>query len=148
VPTLRDLQYVQAQDYPTVNVTIQRERAAFSGVTAEQVARSLVEATSSSRFTVPNYWRDPTSGIAYQVQVEIPQDRMQSAADVEAVPVKRNGGTPLLLRDVAQVAEGTMPGEVDRYNQRRLVTVTANIEGEDLGRAARRIAEAVAAAGK
>jgi multidrug efflux pump subunit AcrB len=147
VPALRDLQYGQAQDYPTVEVVIDREKAAISGVTADQVARSLVEATSSSRFAVPNYWRDPTSGIGYQVQVEIPQDRMRAAADVEAMPVKRNGGTPLLLRDVAQVQEGTMPGEIDRYNMRRLVSLTANIEGEDLGRVTDRLARAVEAAG-
>ena len=30
-----------------------------------------------------------------------------------------------------------MPGEYDRYNMRRLVSLTANIEGEDLGRVAR-----------
>jgi multidrug efflux pump subunit AcrB len=128
-------------------VAIDRERAAFSGVTADQVARSLVEATSSSRFTVPNYWRDPASGIGYQVQVEIPQARMQSPADVELVPVKRNGGMPLLLRDVARVREGAMPGEIDRYNMRRLVSMTANIEGADLGRVAAAVAQAKDAAG-
>ena len=41
-------------------------------MTAEEVARSLVAATSSSRFVVPNYWPDPKTGIGYQVQVEIP----------------------------------------------------------------------------
>ena len=40
-----------------------------------------------------------------------------------------------------------MPGEYDRYNMRRLVSMTANIEGEDLGRVAGRIAQAIAAAG-
>src|SRR5581483_6249949 len=97
--------------YPTVEATIDREKAAVTGVTAEEVARSLVAATSSSRFTVPNYWRDPASGIGYQVQVEVPQALMRSATDVETVPVKPNGSTPLLLRDVAAVKEGTMPGE-------------------------------------
>ena len=29
-----------------------------------------------------------------------------------------------------------MPGEYDRYNMQRLVSLTANIEGEDLGRVA------------
>jgi multidrug efflux pump subunit AcrB len=96
---------------------------------------------------VPNYWRDPASGIGYQVQVEVPQALMRSAADVETVPVKPNGSTPLLLRDVADVKEGAMPGEVDRYNMRRLVSMTANIEGEDLGRVTKRIAQALAAAG-
>ena len=103
---------------------------------------------SSSRFTAPNYWRDPGSGIGYQVQVEIPQALMRSATDVETVPVKQNGRTPLLLRDVAAVKEGSMAGEVDRYNMRRLVSMTANIEGEDLGRVAGRIASAIEATGR
>jgi multidrug efflux pump subunit AcrB len=147
VPALRDLQYGQALDYPTVEVAIDREKAALSGVTGEEFARSLVAATSSSRFVVPNFWRDPNSGIGYQVQVEIPQALMRSAADVEAIPVKTNGQLPLLVRDVARVQEGTMAGEVDRYNMRRLVSMTANIEGEDLGRVAVQIASAVGAAG-
>ncbi len=128
-----------------MDVHIDREKAALSGVTTEEMARSLVAATSSSRFVVPNFWRDPASGIGYQVQVEIPQGLMRSASDVETVPVKTNGETPILLRDVADVKEGTMPGEIDRYNMRRLVSMTANIEGEDLGRVAARIDAAIKA---
>ena len=41
-------------------------------------ARSLVAATSSSRFTDLNYWRDPASGNGFQIQVEIPQSKMAS----------------------------------------------------------------------
>ena len=148
ISSLRDLQFSQSLDYPTVDVRIDRERAAATGVTAEQVARSLLAATSSSRFMVPNFWRDPTSGIGYQVQVEIPQTLMRSGADVETVPVKPAGDSPVLLRDVAEVREGTMPGQIDRYNMRRLVSMTAGIEGEDLGRVAGRIAEAIQKAGK
>jgi multidrug efflux pump subunit AcrB len=96
---------------------------------------------------VPNFWRDPTSGIGYQVQVEIPQNLMRSARDVGTVPVKSNSPVPFLVRDVASVQEGTMAGEVDRYNMRRYVSMTANIEGEDLGRVTSRIAEAIRAAG-
>ncbi len=42
------------------------------------VVHSVVPATSSSRFTDPNYWRDPNSGNAFQIQVQLPQNRMQS----------------------------------------------------------------------
>jgi multidrug efflux pump subunit AcrB len=105
-------------------------------------------ATSSSRFVVPNFWRDPNSGIGYQVQIEVPQNLMRSAADVKKIPVEANSETPILLRDLATVTEGTMPGQIDRYNMRRLVSMTANIEGEDLGRVAAHIAQAITAAGK
>ena len=101
-----------------------------------EVARSLVAATSSSRFVVPNYWPDPKTGIGYQVQVEIPYQVMDSIGQVETIPIQRPGGEPLLLRDVARVSPGTMPGEYDRYNMKRTVSLTANIAGEDLGRVA------------
>src|SRR5207248_11660125 len=105
VPTLRDLRYVQALNYPTVEVQVDRERAGLSGVTAEDVARSLVAATSSSRFVVPNYWRDPKNGVGYQVQVEVPQRRMNSLKEIAMVPIQQRSGAPLLLRDVASVVE-------------------------------------------
>lgn len=73
IPSLRGVQFGQPLDYPTVDINIDRERAGQLGVTVDQVARSLVGATSSSRFTQPNYWRDPVSGNAYQIQVEVKQ---------------------------------------------------------------------------
>ncbi|MHB8736947.1 MAG: efflux RND transporter permease subunit, partial [Terriglobales bacterium] len=54
----------------------------------------------------------------------------------------------LLLRDVASIREGTMPGEYDRYNMRRVVSMTANIEGEDLGRVVQHVNEAIKSAGE
>ncbi len=148
IPTLRDLQYVQSLDYPTVQVNIDRQRAGDSKVTTDEVARSLVAATSSSRFIVPNYWRDPKNGVSYQVQVEIPQARMDSINEMELVPVKHLDNGQILLRDVATVAASTMPGEYDRYNMKRVVSMTANIQGEDLGRVANRIDGAIKAAGE
>jgi multidrug efflux pump subunit AcrB len=138
---------VQSLDYPAVEVTIDRERAGQSGVTAQDVSRSLLTATWSSRFVVPNYWRDPGSGIGYQVQVQVPPLKMDSPREVGLVPVKANGRTPLLVRDVAEVREGTQPGEYDRYNMRRLVSLTANVAGTDLGRVSRQVDAALKAAG-
>ncbi len=148
IPSLRDLQYGLSLDYPTVSIEVDRERAGLSGVTAEDVARSVVAATSSSRFVVPNYWPDPKTGIGYQVQVEIPYQIMDSLEQIETVPIQKPGlGRQLLLRDVAQVRPGTMPGEYDRYNMKRSVSLTANIAGEDLGRVAGRVERAIQRAG-
>jgi len=148
IPSLRDLQTVQAFDYPTIEVKIDRERAGLSGVTVKDIAVAVLAFTSSSRFVVPVFWADPKSGIGYQVQVQVPTARMNSVQRVETTPVKANGSKQVLLRDVAQVREGTMPGEYDRYNMRRLVSMTANVQGEDLGQVANQIARALEAAGK
>jgi multidrug efflux pump subunit AcrB len=147
IPSLRDLNYGQPLDYPTMDITVDRERAGQLGLTVEQVGRSLVAATSSSRFVQPNYWRDPTSGVAYQVQVEMPQSRIQSAADVESVPAAAKSGSGALVGDVAAVTYGTMPGEYDRYNQQRMITITANIFGKDLGSVTKEVNAAINRAG-
>jgi multidrug efflux pump subunit AcrB len=139
LPYLRDIQFAQSLDYPTVDVRVDRERAGLSGASVAEVARSVVAATSSTRFVVPNYWPDPKTGIGYQVQLEIPQPWLTSADDLGAIPVSGGVGSPLLLRDIAQIQQGTMPGQYDRYNMKRDLSLTANISGVDLGRVSRDI---------
>ncbi len=139
LPFLRDLQIAQSLDYPTVNVQIDREKAGLSGTTASQISRSVVAGTSSTRFIVPNYWPDPKTGIGYQVQLEIPQPVMRTSEDLGMVPVNHSGDRALLLRDVAEISPGKMPGQFDRYNMKREITLTANIVGRDLGRASQAI---------
>jgi multidrug efflux pump subunit AcrB len=147
LPFLRDLQFAQPLDYPTMEIHVDRERAGQLGVTVQQVGRAVVAATSSTRFTTPVYWRDPKTGVSYQVQVELPQARIQSAADLEAVPVMTDDAGGPLLGEVATLKRGTMPGEYYRYNMQRTVTLTANIVGLDLGAASRQVEEALKRAG-
>jgi multidrug efflux pump subunit AcrB len=148
ISSLRDLQFGQSLDYPTMEINVDRERAGQLGVTVDEVGRSLVAATSSSRFIQPIYWRDPASGNAYQVQVEIPQSRIASIEDVESIPVMSGNGSRTLAGDVAEISYGTAVGEYNRYNQQRMVTITANVTGEDLGSAARQVAAAVQRTGE
>jgi multidrug efflux pump subunit AcrB len=148
IPSLRDLQFAQSLDYPAVSVEVDRQRAGLSALTIGDVSRSLVAATSSSRFTVPIFWADPKTGIGYQVQVEIPPYQMNSAEEIGFVPIQGKSPKSLLVRDVADIKEDKIPGEYDRYNMRRLLSLTANIEGEDLGRVSVRIANALRAAGE
>jgi multidrug efflux pump subunit AcrB len=148
VRALRDLAFEQELDYPTVKVTLDRERAGVLGVTSGDVANSLVAGTSSSRYTAPNYWADPKTGIGYQVQVEIPQRQINSLEDVKNLPIARRSDQQIDLRNVAAVTEGAALGEYDRYNMQRMLTLSANISGEDLGRAAAQVRQAIDDAGK
>ena len=70
IDELRDLGYEEPLHYPSVDVRINRVLAGQLGVTADQIGQAVVSATASSRFVSPNYWRDPASGVSYQVQVE------------------------------------------------------------------------------
>lgn len=143
IPTLRDVQFGQSLDYPTVDVAVNRERAGLMGVKMDEVSRSLVAATSSSRFTVPNYWADPNTGVAYQLQVQVPQARMNSLEQAQNLPVTFRNGEAILLRNIAKVTKNTEMGEYDRYNMQRTISVTANIFGSDVGTVAKEVARAL-----
>jgi len=149
IPSLRGLQYGQPLDYPTLDVEIDRVRAGQQGLTVQNVARSLIAATSSTRFVEANFWADKRIGVAYQIQAEFPQYLMATPEDVENVPVLTSGAPrPVLVGDVATVKFGEMPGQIDRYNMQRVVSLTANVHGESLGEAASQVREAIARAGE
>ena len=146
---LRDVQFEQTLDYPTIEVDIDREKAGLSGVTVDDVRKALVMATSSTRFTDLNYWIDVKTGFDYLVEVLMPPTAMVRAEDVETLPIQQvNPIVNLMIRDVATVRESTRPGEYDRDMSQRFLTVTANVEGEDMGRASRQVSWALEAAGE
>ena len=147
IPALRDLQYGQALDYPAVQVDVNRQMAGQLGVTVDQVGRSFAAATSSSRFVAPNYWADPRTGIAFQVQIEVPQPQMTNLDELRVVPVSGDHGSRAMLGDVAHIENATIVGEYDRINGQRMVTLTANVAGQDLGRTAGQVDAAIARAG-
>jgi multidrug efflux pump subunit AcrB len=144
---LRDVQFVQALDFPTVDINVNRERAGLLGVKVADVTRSLVAATTSSRFTVANFWADPNSGVSYNLQVQIPQTKTTTLEDLKDVPITTATGIPSLLRNVAAIAPGTAVGQYERYNMARVVSMTANIHGSDLGSVTREIGKAIAEVG-
>jgi multidrug efflux pump subunit AcrB len=146
LPFLRDLQYAQPLDYPTLQIDIDRNRAGQFGMTAAGVARSLVAATSSSRFVDPNFWRDPNSGNAFQIQVEVPQHEMSSIEDIQALPITSNDSRAL-LGDVAAVKVTKSLGLVERYNMQRVVSLTANISDKALGEVVADVRRAISRAG-
>jgi multidrug efflux pump subunit AcrB len=147
VTELRDLGYEEPLHYPTVNVSVNRVMAGQLGTTADQIGQAVVSATGSSRFVSPNYWRDPRSGVSYQVQVEVPQAQMTSTKDIETIPVASSTGAHPLLNQVASVRLGTVPGELDRQNGLWLIGLSANLGRNDLGAASREINRAIARAG-
>jgi multidrug efflux pump subunit AcrB len=75
---------------------------------------------------------------------------MAGLEDVRNIPVMTpvNGNPWVYVRDVASVTEGTMLGEYDRHNMQRMITITANVAGEDLARAADHVTQAIADLGQ
>ena len=83
-------------------VEIDREKAGLSGVAVKDVTDALLVGTSSSRYVVKNYSARPATGVDYQVQIQVPTQRMDRPQQVENMPIKKmNSENNLLVRDVA-----------------------------------------------
>jgi multidrug efflux pump subunit AcrB len=147
IPELRDAQIAQELDFPSVKIDVDRERAGQLGVNMQDVTRAMVAATTSSRFTQANFWGDPAKGVSYNVQVQIPQSETKTLEDLGNVPVPSSGGEPVLLRNIAKISQGSGPGQYERYNMARFLSITANYHGIDLGSILTKVRRAIADAG-
>ncbi len=147
VSSLRDVEFEEPLHYPTIDVRINRVLAGQLGATATDVGAAVVSATSSSRFVAPDYWRDPRSGVSYQVEVAIPQAQMISMADVANIPVSSTTSAQPLLSQVASLRQVSVPGELDRQNGQWMLAISANPAGNNLGTVAADVDRAVHDAG-
>lgn len=140
---MRDVQISAPVNYPGLEIDYDRIRTGQLGLTIDQVSKSTVAATASSRFTQPNYWLDKSAGNAYQVQVEIPQYEMNQPEDVENIPIDTKQNKPIYLHDIASLKNVNTVGEYDRINQQRYVAVTANLYNRDIGAAIKDVDKAI-----
>lgn len=139
---LRDVQIAQPLNFPTVQIHIDRFRLAQMGLDLNEVARSITDATSSSRFTEKIQWLDQKVAYTYQVQVEVPEYLMNSVEQLRSIPLVKGKERPV-LSDVADMSIESLPGEYDRAGPRRFLTVSANIYKKDLGTATTAVQKAI-----
>ena len=144
---LRDVQLGQSTKYPAININIDRIKAAQLGVGVSDISRSLTASTSSSRYTEKNVWLDQKAGLAYNVQVEIPEYKMSSINDIGEIPVLSNSPRPV-LSDVADITPDTTYGENDLIGALPMLSVTANLNKKDLGTATKDVEAAVRSLGE
>jgi multidrug efflux pump subunit AcrB len=143
---LRDVQIAQPLKFPTIKINIDRFRLAQMGLNLNEVARSITDATSSSRFTEKVQWLDQKVAYTYQVQVQVPEYLMNSIEQLQSISLVKGKSRPI-LSDIAQMTVDTLPGEYDRAGPRRFLTVSANIYKKDLGTATTAVQKAITALG-
>ena len=134
LPFLRDVQIQQPLKFPVIRIHFDRFKIAQMGLNLADVAQSVTDATSSSRFTYKNLWLDQNNSYTYQTQIEVPEYMMNDMSQIKSIPLVKGMNRPF-LDDVATFSVDSVPGEYDRSGPRRFVTVSANINKCDLGRA-------------
>lgn len=144
---LRDQQIPQSLNYPTLNIDVDRVRAAQLGVDMSDITRSMVASTSSSRYTNKNFWIGGMMNMAYDIQVQVPINEMSSVDDLSNIPVSKGSVRPI-LGDVATITQGKGYGESYNKGSMGYTSVIANVHQKDLGRAAKDIQAAINSLGE
>ncbi len=144
---MRDQKIPQSMNYPALEINIDRQRAAQLGLDAQDITRSLVASTASSRYTSKNMWVGGMMGIAYDVQVQMPQHVLNSQDELANIPLSKNSDRPV-LGDVATITPTKGLGESYNLGTMGYTTVTANLYKSDLERAQKDVDAAIKSLGE
>ncbi len=136
-----DVRIQQKLDYPQISLEVDRTRAAYCGLTQEEVVKNVVTALNSSINFSPSFWIDERSGNHYFIGAQYPEDEIRSLSTLEHIPVGGgNGDGPVLLKNVARFGRRTAPAEINHKNINRVTDVFVGVEGRDIGSVAGEIA--------
>lgn len=107
---------------PEIFMEVDRDRAADAGVSVDQVART-VETMLGGR-NVTRYKRDAEQ---YDVIVQTQPSGRTTPEDIEKIFVRGRGDAMVPLSALVKVRETVSPRELNHFNQRRSVSITANL---------------------
>jgi multidrug efflux pump subunit AcrB len=149
VPGIADVHLQQVTDYPNLFLDVDRVKASQLGLTAQDVAGSVLVSLSSTVQVSPNFWVDPNNRVNYRVAVQTPDYHVDSVDTLLNTPLMRSvastpfpilvagavggiGQQPQLLSNLVNLRRTTSPAVVNHYNVQPIYDVYANVEGRDL----------------
>ena len=116
---------------PQLQVDINRDRAADRGVSILTLGRTLETLLGGRKVT-----RFIQNGEQYDVIVQVEAGDRRTPGDLADVYVRGRNGTMIQLTSIVQTEENVAPKELNRFNQFRSATITANLApGYALGEA-------------
>ncbi len=169
IPGVADANIKQTLDYPALRIDVDRLRAAQLGISQRDVSNNLLVSLSSSSLVSPSYFLNPANNVNYFVAVRLPVEQITSVDDlmgisISAPPIPSTAGSnaPVTtsslatqpnapvsrLSDVASIRAGSTMQSISHYSVQRVVDVTANVDGRDLGSVTKEIKAAIAEVSK
>jgi multidrug efflux pump subunit AcrB len=149
VPGIADPHMIQLLDYPSLQVNVDRLRAAELGVTQRDVSNNVLIALSTSQLVAPSQFLNPATNVNYSVVVSVPIQQITSVAELMGISVSQPNApeqptntsalatmpnAPVTrLADVASVQPGTSFESINHYTVQRVIDIAANVDGRDLG---------------
>jgi CzcA family heavy metal efflux pump len=135
-PGAVDVQVSREDNLPELRVQIDRAKAGTLGISVAQISNTINTCINGS---VASLYTDPVTGNQYNILVRLDEDYRSRIEDLSNLTLTTSGGAQVLLGNIARVEKANSPVQIDRKYQQRLVEVTANVSGRDLGSVAAEI---------
>lgn len=125
---VKDIEISRKQTKPELQVIVDREKASALDLNVTDIAKT-VEIFFSGNTDVK--YRE--GGDEYDIEVRLrPEDRVK-AEDLRDVFINTSDGRRVALSNIAKLKMGLGPTKIERKDQERVVTVSGDIYGRDLG---------------
>ena len=144
IPGMADIEVSREENYPEVNVVVDREKAALLGISETDIANAVLFSLNGNGQTDPIIYTDPQTGNEYYISAWLAEDHRKSLTDLENILLTTKSGDPVLLKNVASLKLNAGPVKIERKYFQRVVHITANPVGRDLGAIASELESAFA----
>jgi HAE1 family hydrophobic/amphiphilic exporter-1 len=128
VKGITDARISRESGSPEELILIDRQKAADMKLTVSKIANALQTIISG---TTASYYRE--SGDEFGILVKLRDAEQMDLRDILDLTITNSDGEPVVLRNVVNVGPRKGPVIIERKDQERLVTVSADISGRDMG---------------
>lgn len=135
-----DVQIGREEGLPEYQVRIRKDRVAALGLTTSRVAEVVRQAVEGDESAI---YVDPKTGREHKVRVRLREEDRKRPEDLARLPLPVSSGKIIPLENVVDIKQTFSPNQLERKYQQRIVHVTANTSGRDLGSIASEIEDKI-----
>jgi len=123
-----DIDISRKEEKPELKVVVDREKASKLGLDVRTIGETIETFFAGTTAT-----RYREKGDEYDVEVRLGPDYRTKPEDLRDVFVTAPSGGRISLANVARIEQGVGPTKIERKDQARYITVSAEVSGRDLG---------------
>jgi HAE1 family hydrophobic/amphiphilic exporter-1 len=124
IPGIVNLQSTLQENLPEFGIRLNYDKAAHLGIPTPVIASTIGQAVQGLTPT-----KLSTFGKEYDIAVKIDDTQLTTMEELLALPLSNVQGTMYKLGDVVNVTYEKSPSNIRRYDQQRVVIITADVAG-------------------
>ena len=131
VDGVEDVQISRKEEKPELKVIVDREKASKLGLNVKDIGKTIETFFAGTTAT-----RYREAGDEYDIRVRLQPENRDRIEDLRDVFISLPAGGNVGLANIAKIEHGLGPTKIERKDQSRYITVSAEVSGRDLGSAA------------